>query len=93
MLSILIDNQSISFSYLYSMPMNAKQYLTADETIAELGISKATLYSYVSRGLIHSEEVGGKTRVKRYVAEDVARLKQRKEQRRNPAQAAATPPR
>jgi len=69
--------------------MATNHYLTADETIAELGISKATLYSYVSRGLIHSEEVQGKTRVKRYLAEDVARLKQRKEQRRNPAQAAA----
>ncbi len=71
------------------MVINTNHYLTADETIAELGISKATLYSYVSRGLIHSEEAGGKSRVKRYWAEDVARLKQRKEQRRNPAQAAA----
>lgn len=70
--------------------MSTKRYLTADEVVTELDISKATLYSYVSRGLIRSEETGDKTRAKRYWAEDVEALKQRKEQRRNPAQAAAT---
>lgn len=66
-----------------------QQYLSADEVVAILGISKATLYSYVSRGLIRSEETGGKTRARRYVAADVAALQQRKAQRRNPAQSAA----
>lgn len=70
--------------------MNPKQYLTADEVSALLGISKATLYAYVSRGLIRAEEIGGKTRTKRYLAEDVMTFKQRKERHRNPAQAAAT---
>lgn len=70
--------------------MTTKLYLTADEVSAELGISKATLYAYVSRGLLRSAESGSKTREKRYLAEDVLHLKQRKEQRRNPAQAAAT---
>lgn len=69
--------------------MSTKRYLTADEVVAALAISKATLYSYVSRGLIRSEETGDKPRAKRYWAEDVETLKQRKEQRRNPAQAAA----
>ncbi len=55
-----------------------------------LDISKATLYSYVSRGFLRSEETSGKTRNRRYLAEDVATLQQRQEQRRNPAQAAAT---
>ncbi|MCE7987806.1 MAG: helix-turn-helix domain-containing protein [Caldilinea sp. CFX5] len=70
--------------------MSTKCYLTADEAAAALGISKATLYSYVSRGFLRSEETSGKTRTRRYRAEDVATLKQRQEQRRNPAQAAAT---
>lgn len=66
-----------------------KQFLSADEVVARLGISKGTLYSYVSRGLIRSEEIRDKTRAKRYVAADVAALQQRKAQRRNPAQSAA----
>lgn len=70
--------------------MHTKRYLTADEVVIALAISKATLYSYVSRGLIRSEETGDKTRTKHYWAEDVATLQQRKEQRRNPAHAAAT---
>lgn len=70
--------------------MQTKRYLTADEAAIALGISKATLYSYVSRGFLRSEESNGKTRARRYLAEDVAALHQRQEQRRNPAQAAAT---
>ena len=70
--------------------MSTNRYLTADEAAATLGISKATLYSYVSRGFLRSEEISGKTRAKRYLAEEVAVLKQRQEQRHNPAQAAAT---
>jgi citrate synthase len=70
--------------------MSTKRYLTADEAAAALGISKATLYSYVSRGFLRSEETRGKTRVRRYLAEEVRTLQQRQEQRHNPAQAAAT---
>ena len=54
-----------------------------------LGITTATLYSYVSRGLIRSEEGVGKSRARRYVAADVLALKERKAQRRNPKKAAA----
>lgn len=64
-----------------------KQFLTAKEAAAELGIQLATLYAYTSRGLIHSEQVGGKTRARRYRRDDVAALKQRKALRQNPAQA------
>lgn len=67
-----------------------KRYLTADEVVAALAISKATLYSYVSRGLIRSMETAGKRRNRLYLAEDVARLQQRKVQRHDPTQAAAT---
>ncbi len=64
------------------------QYLHAREAAAELGISLATLYAYVSRGLIRSEDAGGDKRSRRYHAEDVQRLKERKEQRRDPAKVA-----
>jgi citrate synthase len=68
--------------------MGEDRYLTAREAAGELGISTATLYAYVSRGLIRSEATGGKRRDRRYRAEDVSRLRERKEQRRDPARVA-----
>ena len=62
-------------------------YLTAKEAAAELDIQLPTLYAYVSRGLLRSEGTDGKTRAKRYLREDVAALKQRKEMRRDPGKA------
>ena len=67
--------------------MSGGRYLTAREAAEELGVSLKTLYAYVSRGLVRSEAVGGKRRDRRYRAEDVRRLKQRKEQRRDPDRA------
>jgi len=43
-----------------------------------------TLYSYVSRGMVRSEAAEGGRRRKRYRAEDVRALKERKERRRDP---------
>jgi citrate synthase len=63
-------------------------YVTAQEAAEELGVSAATLYAYVSRGLVRSEPTDGKRRVHRYHREDVQRLKERKELRRNPAKLA-----
>jgi citrate synthase len=69
--------------------MARSQYLTASEAAALLSVSPPTLYAYVSRGLIRSEEVEGSARARRYVREDVERLLERKEVRRNPATAVA----
>ncbi len=63
------------------------EYLSAAQAAAELGISPATLYAYVSRGLIRSE-AEGRSRRRRYHAEDVWLLKRRREHRRDPARAA-----
>jgi citrate synthase len=63
-------------------------YLTAQEAADLLGIQVATLYAYVSRGLIRSEGVEGPTRARRYLAADVLALKSRQEARRNPAKVA-----
>jgi citrate synthase len=65
-----------------------KRYMTAEEAAAALEISRATLYAYVSRGLIRSEPAGAGTRAHRYYREDIERLHARQKQRRNPAAAA-----
>ncbi len=65
-------------------------YLTAKQAAAELDISLPTLYAYVSRGLIRSEETAEKSRSKRYHATDVEKLKSRKALRQNPAKAVQT---
>lgn len=61
-----------------------ERYLSAQAAADQLGISLPTLYAYVSRGLIRSEAVGGSRRNRRYNAEDIQRLLERKEGRRNP---------
>src|SRR5580704_603011 len=53
-------------------------YLSAGEAAAELSISPATLYAYVSRGLVRSEPTGDGARMRRYRAEDVRSLKNRR---------------
>ncbi len=62
--------------------------MTAGQAAAALGVSLPTLYSYVSRGMLHSEPVAGNSRVRRYLRADVLRLVERQEFRRNPAKAA-----
>ena len=52
-------------------------YLSAAEASNELSVSPATLYAYVSRGLIRSEPVAD-SRAKRYRADDVRSLKDRR---------------
>jgi citrate synthase len=67
----------------------ADRYLTAREAATILDVSLSTLYSYVSRGMLRSEPVAGQPRVKHYLREDVTRLVERKEVRRDPSKAAA----
>src|ERR1700690_1424062 len=52
-------------------------YLSARDAATELSVSPATLYAYVSRGLIRSEP-GESPRSGRYRAEDVRGLKNRR---------------
>src|SRR3954464_6344454 len=59
------------------MKKSAALYLSAREASAELAISPATLYAYVSRGLIRSEP-SPESRSHRYRAEDVRGLKERR---------------
>jgi citrate synthase len=59
------------------MKKSGALYLSAREASAELAISPATLYAYVSRGLIRSEP-SPDTRTHRYRAEDIRGLKERR---------------
>lgn len=58
-------------------------YLTAKQASQKLGISLSTLYAYVSRGLIRSEPDAVKRR-RRYRAEDVEAMLERKAERAGP---------
>jgi citrate synthase len=56
----------------------ATEWLSSKEAAQRLGVSAATLYAYVSRGLLRSEGNVGQ-RERRYRADDVSRLKRRRE--------------
>ena len=64
-------------------------YLTAQQAADALEVTKATLYAYTSRGQLRSQPVPGQPRERRYLREDIQRLQDRKETRRDPAKAAA----
>src|SRR6185369_724845 len=64
-------------------------FLTATQAAAALGVTRATLYAYASRGQLRSEPVSARTRERQYHRQDVERLRDRKEARRDPAKAAA----
>jgi citrate synthase len=65
-----------------------RAWVSATEAIELLGVSRATLYAYVSRGRIRSEATAGKTRNRRYARDDIERLRARTDERRNPEKAA-----
>ncbi len=70
--------------------MKQSRYLTAREAAEVLDVSVATIYAYVSRGLIRSEPAGLNQRARLYVAEDVQKLLEQKPYRHEPAKAANT---
>jgi excisionase family DNA binding protein len=53
--------------------MDGEEFLTAQEACAALGIKTATLYAYVSRGVLHSYRQGIK-RARLYARTEVERL-------------------
>jgi len=54
-----------------------------------LGVSRTTLYAYVSRGYVRSQASPGATRERTYSRDDLERLRRRTEERRAPDKAAA----
>src|SRR6188474_2173069 len=56
----------------------ATEWLSSKEAARRLGVSAATLYAYVSRGLLRSEGSLGQ-RERRYRAGDISQLKRRRD--------------
>jgi citrate synthase len=67
--------------------MSASRYVSAERAATLLGVRKATLYAYVSRGRIRSRAVAG-TRKREYLRSDIERLRAGKRARQNPREAA-----
>ena len=68
--------------------MDTTRYIDANEASARLKISRATLYAYVSRGLIRAFPHPDDPRARLYAAADIAALTQRKAGARRPAEVA-----
>ena len=64
-------------------------WMSAANASALLGVSRTTLYAYVSRGFVRSQATPGPSRDRRYSRDDVERLQRRAEERRNPDKAVA----
>jgi citrate synthase len=64
-------------------------WIDATEAARTLGVTRPTLYAYVSRGLIRSEPGTSATRERRYARDDIERLKRRAEERRSPDKVAS----
>ena len=66
-----------------------RPWIGAADAARLLGVTRATLYAYVSRGFIRSQPGTGTSRERLYARDDVERLKQRTEERKAPDKAAA----
>src|SRR5688572_4852963 len=64
-------------------------WMSAADASALLGVSRTTLYAYVSRGFVRSQATSGTSRERRYSRDDVERLRRRTEARRDPDKAVA----
>ena len=62
----------------------ADQYIDAETAAELLGVSRATLYAYVSRGQIHTSGADGDPRRRLYSAQDIDALTKRKSVGRKP---------
>jgi citrate synthase len=67
----------------------AADALPAEEAAALLGVKPATLYAYVSRGLVSSVGAGGRSRL--YLRRDLERLRARRDAPEDPATPPAIP--
>jgi len=65
-------------------------WISAADASRLLGVTRPTLYAYVTRGYLRSQVVAGRPRERTYSRDDVERLRRRTEQRRTPDAAAGT---
>jgi citrate synthase len=71
------------------MASGEQPWIPAHEAARILGVTRATLYAYVSRGYLRSQVSPGSTRERMYSRDDVERFHRRTEARRAPDKAAA----
>jgi citrate synthase len=64
-------------------------WISAADASRLLGVSRATLYAYVSRGYVRSQATPGPSRDRQYSRDDLERRRRRTEERRDPDKAAA----
>jgi citrate synthase len=64
-------------------------WLSASDASRMLRVNRATLYAYVSRGLVRSQSRPGAVRERQYSRDDIERLRRKTEERRDPGKAAA----
>ena len=69
--------------------MPQTRLITAQSAAARLGISRATLYAYVSRGFVHAHPDANDPRRRLYSADDIDRLAGNKARGRKPSDIAA----
>jgi citrate synthase len=86
--TVCFGHKAVNIDWLVNMKSVKPAWLEAGEAIALLGVNRATLYAYVSRGRIRSEPVPGGVRRRRYARDDIERLLARTRERRNPEKAA-----
>jgi citrate synthase len=86
--NVWCTRRPVNIDSTINMKEKAAPWIDATEAIGLLGVNLASLYSYVSRGLIRSEPLAGGTRRRRYSRDDIERLVARNRQRRNPETAA-----
>jgi citrate synthase len=65
--------------------MTQARLITAQSAAARLGISRATLYAYVSRGFVHAHPDANDPRRRLYSADDIERLAGNKTRGRKPS--------
>ena len=67
----------------------SQPWIGAGDAARLLGVSRATLYAYVSRGFVRSQATPGSSRERQYSRDDLERLRRRTEERRDPDKAAS----
>jgi citrate synthase len=80
---------AVNVDWAINMSEARHSWIAASEASRLLGVNRATLYAYVSRGFIRSQAAPGATRERMYSHDDVERLRRRTEARRAPDKAAA----
>jgi citrate synthase len=79
-----------SYNQCREIMTQTERFITAEAAATALGISRATLYAYVSRGQIRTGGAETDPRRRLYSVEDIEALQKRKSVGRKPKEAAAT---